>query len=55
MNLGPQMADISMDNQRVNFNTGSYGAQIGLDKKKFMNLGPQMAKIRVDNRKGVNF
>ena len=25
MNLGPQMADISVDNQRANFNTGPYG------------------------------
>ena len=24
VNLGPQMADISMDNQRANFNTGPY-------------------------------
>ena len=24
MNLGPQMADISVDNQRANFNTGLY-------------------------------
>ena len=29
MNLGPQMADISMDNKRANFNTGPYG-EIGL-------------------------
>ena len=25
MKLGPQMADISVDNQRANFNTGPYG------------------------------
>ena len=25
MNLHPQMADISMDNQMANFNTGPYG------------------------------
>ena len=25
MNLGPQMADVSVDNQRANFNTGPYG------------------------------
>ena len=25
MHIGPQMADISVDNQRANFNTGPYG------------------------------
>ena len=25
MNLGPQMADITMDNKSANFNTGPYG------------------------------
>ena len=25
MNLGPQMADIIVDNQMANFNTGPYG------------------------------
>ena len=28
MILGPQMSDISVDNQRANFNTGPYGARL---------------------------
>ena len=32
MNLGPQMADISVDNQRANFNTGPYGLKIKISK-----------------------
>ena len=67
MNLGPQMADISVNNQMANFNTGPYAPpplEIKIleivflhaieDQEFFMNLGPQMAKIRVDNQR-ANF
>ena len=56
---GPQMADISMDNQRANFNTGLYETPSTRNKKIglgqiFMRFGPQMADISVDNQR-ANF
>ena len=44
MNLGPQMADISVDNQRANFNTGPYGNLTPLLKIKILKIGYVHAK-----------
>ena len=35
MNLGPQMADISLDNQRASFNTGAYAMVTPLKNQNF--------------------
>ena len=43
MNVGLQMADISVDNQRANFNTGPYGDP--LKKSKFRELGFGMFQV----------
>ena len=39
MNLGPQMANISVDNQRDSFNTGTYGDWDPTPQKKVSKIG----------------
>ena len=51
MNLGPNMADISVDNQRANFDTGPYGdwGPTPLKNQNFKNRALscfQLAQIR---------
>ena len=47
MNLGLQMADISVDNQRANFNTEPYGDPL---KIKILKIG--FVHARVDQKIG---
>ena len=44
MNLGPQMAEISVDNQRCKFNTGPYRAP--LKNRNFLKLGHLVGEER---------